>query len=683
MAELIENPNQKLARLRAQYPQLIDGEPDDDLLSMAKRQGRIRVKRMMAAKYTDPQRFDEQYASIVREVQTEVVDIDAKLMEAGGRIVHYRNAREFLTSPTVRARVNHALKHRKFLKLSEADADRASDLLRKKSIKARMGARRLREGSDFEYGLYPDEAWSVSGAKKVFPISDIALPSLNSPQSKQQLLVDYLDAHRKSFDAATFNPIAKRIIRLVGQFVLGRGVVGTISDREHQDAWNDFWKRNRMKLRTKQTLRELLIYGEFFWRYFNVPGKGLVVRSIDPSTIWDIVTDDDDLEDVKYYHQQYVKLDISPIPGKAAMPSTLVIRQIPAAEVSHFKINSTSSEKRGRSELFPILGYLLRFKEYVNDRILLNKMRAMFALDVSVEGGDGEVQAAENQFAEPPGPAAVLVHNKAVEVEFKNANTNAGDAATDADTILKIIAIGAGISEQFLGVSRAQTRAGALISTEPDVKNFEEYQELMEEVLIDASDRVFVAAKLSPSVMEFTFPSIAQEDRHAKLQDIAFSESMDYFSKERAATMVAREFQISDYHYSTEQQTIHQERAGEPVMTAALQQVPKIGTGKDGAQAEPGLGSDLKPAPKVTQTSAQMGFSDRIGGRALADTQATLNRSGFTRGGEKTAIRNNRTSGTPLRHSAEAPRKSGWGQAAREKSLAVRRAKAAQKRREP
>lgn len=674
---MIENPNSK-------RPVVMDDEPDDSMSFERRRRGAVAVKRLLGSKHTDPSRFDAQFESVVKEVKTNIIDVDAKMME-GNRIVHYRDARAFLKSPVVRARVQQAMKLRR---LTEQESDFASEALRKHELSTRMGVRvRSKTGkalkeADFEYGLYPDEVFGNGANRKVFPITDAVLPSLNSPHSKQQLFYDYLDSHRKSFDAATFNPIAKRIVRLVGQFVLGRGVTGHIDSLPHQKAWNEFAKRNKMKFRTKQTLRELLIYGEIFWRYFKTP-QGLVVRSIDPSTIWDIVTEEDDLENVKYYHQQYVRLDLSPVPGHVPIPGTLIIRQIPADQITHFKINSTSSEKRGRSELFPILGYLLRFKEFVNDRILLNKMRAMFALDVAVEGDDTDVRAAEAQFSEPPGPAAVLVHNKAVEVDFKNANTNAGDSATDADMILKVIAIGSGVSPDFLGVSRSQTRAGALISTEPDVKNFEEYQEMIEDLLLDASERTFDAADLEEDVMEFTFPAIAQEDRGAKLKDIAFSESMDYFTKERAASMAAREFNISDYHYSEEQDAIRRERAGDPVINVALQQVTKIAPAEAGSET-PGLGPDLKPPKdRVTQTSGQMGFKDDLGGRGVANTRATLNRSGFTRGGEKLAIKNNRSSGTPLRHANVAPAgKKGWSSGAREKSLATRRANAL-KRRQP
>lgn len=667
----ITNPNllevARRAAIEADDPDFLD------------QRGRIRVKRL--TKYDDPQRFDQQFEAVVREVETNIVNIDAKLME-GGRVVHYKDATAFLRSKTVQRRLAEARAHG-YLLTGEIE------LAKKKSLSYTMAAR-LKEGgsalTDFEYGLYPDE---VRTPGKYYPITDVALPSLNSPASKNATFVDYLDAHRKSWEAATFNPIAKRIVKIVPQFVLGRGVKGATDSAKHQHAWDGFFKRNHMRARTKQSLKELLIFGEIFWRFFDSK-KGLIVRSIDPSTIWDIVTDEDDIEAVQYYHQQYTRFDLSPLPGRMPIPSTLVIRQIPADQIDHYKVNSTSSEKRGRSELFPILGYLLRFKEFVNDRILLNKLRATFALDVAVEGGQAEVAAAEAQFAEPPGPAAVLVHNKAIEVEFKNASANANDAMTDADTILKVIAVGAGISENFLGVSRQQTRAGALINTEPDVKNFEDHQELIEEILVTTADRVFAYEKLPALTMEFTFPAIAQEDRSAKLRDIAFTEAMDYITKERAAVMAAREFQITDYSYESEKQRIKVERGDEPVMAQGMQQMPKIATDPNAVVEQPGLGADLAPGAEldgsndVTQLSAQMGFKGDRGGRSLPNTASTLNRTAFTRGGEKAAILKNRSSGTPLRHAdTDRPPSRGWSDSARAKSLAIRRARAEMRKREP
>jgi hypothetical protein len=131
-----------------------------------------------------------------------------------------------------------------------------------------------------------------------------------------------------------------------------------------------------------------------------------------------------------------------------------------------------------------------------------------------------------------------------------------------------------------------------------------------------------------------------------------------------------------------------------PVITTALQQVPKVLDPL--AQAnEPGLGQDLKPRakkppgmpgatdkPGVTQTGAEMGFSARgLSGRGLATTPATLDRSSFTRSGEKKSIQGQRsTSESEIRASAVPRTRNVWSAAARAKALATRRANALKRR---
>lgn len=636
----------------------------------------IRVKSLVKA--YDP---DKDLDAISRIVEAKIVDIDAKVFEGSARThkwlsrnrKHYRSAAQFFADKDVRKRIRESV-----------DSSKIKDL-----------TTQLRE--NYLAGYYPDEMASGSTAK-LFQMSDTILPGMMSPQAKQMTLFDVLESHRKCFEAATRNPLGKRICKIVGQFVISRGVRGSINDPEYQEAWDNFWRENRMRLRIKDILRELIIYGEIFLRYFNMR-DGLVLRSLDPSTIWEIVTDEEDIEQVKYYHQQFVttnQLIVAFPPGSTPPASKLVIRQIPAADIDHFKINATSHEKRGRSELFAILAGLVRFRDFVNDRIVLNKMRAMFALDVAVDGDGAALADAEQKFETPPGSGSVLIHNSKVAVEFKNANNNANEAKTDAEMLLKLIAVGAGVSEQFLGVSYANSRASALIQTEPDVKNFEEYREIVEEILLSASRRVFKADGLEEPDhdMEFTFPSLASEDRSAKVKDIALAEAMDYFSKERAATMVAREFDVTNFNYEQEQEAIQEERALDPVMAQGFQQQQKVapdpielakveaalkpvtvtqggGKGSKGAKAK---GGEKKT---VMYAGAQAGFPSDIGGRGLPGTRRQLQRGKFTRGSEKTNIKKNRTSNAPRMNEGETEpvysNRRGWTDRARAASLIERK----------
>jgi hypothetical protein len=679
---LITNPND--TKHEAAVARITREADKEDGLSMAdgrKNVGHIAVKKYKTL-YRDP---DQELDKLYGHVNSRVVGVDAKILETVGRrgetkLVHYRNLQEYVRSPQVYRNLREHYSARQLKEVGE----RLVDYGKVSQYHKARGKKDFRE-SDFNMGLYSDEE---TGSRRSFKMHDTILPGLHSPAAKQQLLYDYLDAHRRCWEAATRNPLGKRIVKLIPQFVLGRGVSCRVNHQAGQAAWDAFSNANKLPLKSKTLLRELVTYGELFIRYFRL-AEGLTFRSLDPSTIWDIITEPDDIETVRFYHQQYVLANTIVAPGIESVPATLIIRQIPAADIDHYKINALSTEKRGRSELYAVLGYLQRFRDFANDRVVLNRMRAMFALDVQVTGGPAEVAAAEEQFQTPPDTGSVLVHNQNVEVEFKNANNNANEAKTDADMLLRIIAIGSGVSEQFLGASSASTRAGALIQTEPDVKNFEDYQEIVEYVYHDMYARALGHAKVSvptTTPFEVTFPSIASEDRSTKLKDLAMMEAMDWITKSRSATMAAKEMGVTKYNYEDEQQGIRRERAAKPLVMQGFQSLPK-----DGAAAEPALagggdapaltdgeGGEPDDEQAVTQTSGQMGFSaKKLSGRNMADTKASLERSRFTRGSEMKSIKGRKSAGASVRasNSGTTPPQSGWTVQARMASLKARRRK--------
>lgn len=270
-----------------------------------------------------------------------------------------------------------------------------------------------------------------------------------------------------------------------------------------------------------------------------------------------------------------------------------IIRQVPALQYFHMKINTVEGEVRGRSELFAILGWLKRLKEYATDRVIRNKMGNLFVLDVAVEGDAAAVQQIQQQFSVPPGPGGFFFHNKAAELTGIEAKIGASDTQGDWEMFLTIIAMGAGISKQYLGMGEAGGKAEALVGTEPDIKTFEDYQELMEEFFLQDAQRVFERAKerkeIPPDLsvtVEATYPALAEENRSEKLKDFAFGESMSWWSHRRTATAAAKEMQMTSYDYDQEQQQIAQEDATKEILfNTAYQQVLK---GEDSSKTASG-----------------------------------------------------------------------------------------------
>ncbi len=202
---------------------------------------------------------------------------------------------------------------------------------------------------------------------------DEYIPLIGGPFSHQLYLHDMLDMLAKSFEAWNHNPIAHQVVKITTYFVLGRGVSYKAKDPIVQKRFAAWWDKNDMGNRLEFWSDMLTRDGELMIRKFsNAIEKSIFVRWVDPSTIWEVVTDLEDIERVFYYHQQYptafqvlygAGADKKFDPTKFGS-SKYVINQIPAEEIHHIKINCSPNEKRGRSDLFPVLGWLKRYKDF-------------------------------------------------------------------------------------------------------------------------------------------------------------------------------------------------------------------------------------------------------------------------------------------------------------------------------
>ncbi len=386
-------------------------------------------------------------------------------------------------------------------KLTQEVLDRSVALLRegKSFNEVRATLREDFAGGGYGEPGYAGQDW-VTGSRgqygSGFTSGTEYTPVMGGPWSKQLYLAQFLDMHAKAFEAYNHNPFAHQLINLTTMFTLGRGIDHTASNEEVDEIIREFTDRTEFYARLEQIATDLWWSGEHIVEWYDGdPEDGLTdFREIDPSTIWEIVTDPEDFRKIYYAHQQYAtpwQQYVTGVPA-ANQPLTMkyIIRQIPAAQFSHFKINSSAFEKRGRSELFCVLGWLKRHKDLMNARIIKGQLEAAFVWDITLTTGDADVEAANIQLPDPFNPGSTFLHNKSMELKPQSSAIKGNDASPDVDTLTTMIAVGVSTPKEFLGQTSRGARGSTLAGTEPGTKRYETMQQLEMRITYAYFDRV-------------------------------------------------------------------------------------------------------------------------------------------------------------------------------------------------
>lgn len=535
---------------------------------------------------------------------------------------------------TVEAYILRRDGERACVQLNEAQTAQAVERpLREVAVEALTEAARIREAQLAEGGPENGDAFFTDGSGWFNPGAhgaDEFLPLGNGPFNQQLYLHDYWDMLAKCFFARTHDAVAKRGLQIIVDFVLGRGFTVTAKDPRVQDEWDAFWKKNRGDERIATWLMDLCGDGNRFDRFFPQGDSPPRMVPLEPSTIWEIVTDPENLDDVKLYWQQYqTPYQLVGDPETNTPTTKYIIRHIPADEIVHTKINASSTEKFGRSDLFPVLGWLKRLRDYYDAETLKAIIQAAFAWDFTLKGGGVDVQAVSNYAAQQPPPdlkrpGQAMYHNDAVEVKPLQADkiaTSSGSIGI-GDGLLGLIAVALGLAKDYFGVtSRGSIGADpSKTATEPTVKHVEARQRVIAHWIERVAGKVVAIAQeegrlprtvvvadeqatikeaikrlrrgdlvgafnaismavtggkevaLDPTVM-VTFPDIVKADRSSLIEDVERAESNNYLSKRQAATLVGAAFQIDDYEFDEVQAEIETE--GKQMIAKTGEQVPK------------------------------------------------------------------------------------------------------------
>ncbi|GHO62522.1 hypothetical protein KSC_014140 [Ktedonobacter sp. SOSP1-52] len=388
----------------------------------------------------------------------------------------------------------------------------------------------------------------------------------------------YLEMHNQVYEAYHANPLAFAIIEMTTSFVLGRGVKLDASNKRVKKVLDEFWQANSMDERVYTICNELALYGEIFVRYFVNRFDGSVkVRLTDPSLIDQIETDPEDIETPLRFHRR-------PVGESASAPSSttgglkLIFRPGERetegewfeadSQMQQFAINKVSNAKRGNSDLATMLPWLRRYKDWLTDRVRINKYKGAFIWDVTLRGADRKtIDTKRMEYSTPPQPGSVLLHNEAESWQAVQPAINANDAKEDGRALKLMIAVGAGLPEHYLADSSNGNRATAAEMGMPTLLKFQRRQRYMKYILRCILDRVLAeaqgAGRLGENVnlsYDLIFPEIDLDDNkqlagaaNALTQALTAAKAQGWLSDETAMRLL--------FKFAGEDISVHDELA--------------------------------------------------------------------------------------------------------------------------
>ena len=382
-----------------------------------------------------------------------------------------------------------------------------------------------------------------------------------------QDLEDALEAWRKNF-------MIRRIVGLSRAYVVGDGIHITSKQREVDSFIRVFWRhpKNRMARRLGPMCDELTRAGELFATLHTNPVDGIsYVRFVPASQIRELETDKDDYEkELRYGEVQQFTTELkwwvspehpsafppnqqpgtvgagSPRPSGNNLLAPLTDRDYAATALFqeagngppppapglpplmlHFAVNRPIGATRGESDLATVLKWALRYSNWLEDRVRLNRTRTRQAmLDVQI-ADDTQVEKKKLQLRQDdPFNAGIYIHGSGESATLHSLNIRADDAEPDGLALRLAIAAGSGTALHYLGEGANVNYATAKEMGEPTARFYTERQtqfiDFLQDLITVAHRRyLLVTGKRAPSGNDLQLQSSVTEIARADNQALA------------------------------------------------------------------------------------------------------------------------------------------------------------------
>lgn len=316
------------------------------------------------------------------------------------------------------------------------------------------------------------------------------------------------------------NGMAKRMMDLQTDFILGEGVKYKAEDDEVQKVLDRFWfdHINNWPIQQHRRVLELGLFGAQCWPVtVNTENGHVTMGNLDSALIQAVKTHPDNVEFVTDVIRKKNSMD-----GEERVYK--VIHQCPETELFegeafYFAVNNVTGAVRGRSDLFSIADYLDSYDKFLFNRAERSALMNVFLWDVMLKGATNEEITEFLKKQDLPKPGSMRAHNENVEYNAIVPKLEAHDASEEARLLRNHILGSFGLPGFYFGEGDKTTRATAIEMGTPTFKKFKRRQMLLkhmiEYVFRFVIDQAIKAGYISSNVnkaVQVVFPKISSRD---------------------------------------------------------------------------------------------------------------------------------------------------------------------------
>jgi hypothetical protein len=333
---------------------------------------------------------------------------------------------------------------------------------------------------------------------------------------------------------AVTTPFGKRIVEILTDYTLGKGVRVTAKDPRVQDVIDRFWNDevNDMDANIESWCDEQTIFGELCIPLAVNPVSGRVRTGyIDPMNIDTIqfaeMATADGTASINVPFAVRLRREV----GELLQKPMLIVRRVEDpndenygrlnGECFYFALNKAKSASRGFSELFSLADWIDLFDQMIFDFGDKARFLNSFVWHYVLDGADDKKVAAfkDKLTKDPPRQGGVVVTNKQVEIKAQTPDFKGADQAAGAGMVKKYGLGGAGIPPTLMGDGDDANRASALEMNAPFTKKIQKRQNLMSRCIksvlnfvLDCAQRAGVLPEGIDLSYSIEFPEVAVKD---------------------------------------------------------------------------------------------------------------------------------------------------------------------------